>query len=218
MKSHSIEWLHAKLDKQIKLAQSYTEIEELEFIIKACRLKPYDYIFEERSDKIALLRWWFDEFGNSFNISKKKQIRIIHNDLRLDRSKIICTDLYYGLSLDRVARMSKLVCLIAGKDEDLYQDCFLLTFLGIDNHLRSYLYWYGEWQTVSPLFMGVKALKLIKNHKDIKYFHQAGNKENSAIPCVSGETWLSYLPPSQGFLDIIKQQYNWLLPIFQETE
>lgn len=218
MRSPSIEWLHAKLDKQIKLAQSYTEIEELEFIIKACRLKPYDYIFEERSDNIVLLRWWFDEFGNSFNISKKKQIKITHGDLRLDREKITCTDLYYGLALDKIAKISKLVCLIAGKDEDLYQDCFLLTFLGIDNHLRSYLYWYGEWQTVSPLLMGMKALKLIENHKDIKYFHQVGNKENSAIPCVSGETWLSYLPPSQGFLDIVKRQYSWLLPIFKEVE
>jgi hypothetical protein len=54
MRSPSIEWLHAKLDKQVRLAASYSEVAELEFIIKACRLKPYDYIFDDRSDKIIL--------------------------------------------------------------------------------------------------------------------------------------------------------------------
>jgi hypothetical protein len=215
MKSPSIEWLHAKLEKQIRMARSYTEIKELEFIVKGCRLKSYDYIFKNRDSRIVLKRHWFDEFGNSLKILKKKQIQIIYNDLNLDRSQIICTDLYYGLSLDKIAKMSKLVHLVAGKDEDLQEDCFLLTFLGIDNHLRSYLYLYGEWQTVSPLIMGLKALKVLENNKDIKYFRGIENKENSAIPCISGQTWISYLPPSSGFLDIVRKNYEMLLPIFE---
>lgn len=215
MKSPSIEWLHAKIDKQIRLAESYTEVDGLGFIIKSCRLKPYDYVFEERVNKIILQDRWFDEFGNSLSI-KKKKIQITYNDLTLDKSKITCTDLYYGLSLDKVSKMSKLVHLVAGKDDDLYQDCFLLTFLGIDDHLRSYLYWYGEWQTVSPLIMGIKNLKAIAERTDIKYFQQIENKENSAIPCILGSAWLSSLPPSQSFLNTIKQQYDVLLPIFDK--
>ena len=215
MKSPSIEWLHAKIDKQIRLAESYTELEGLEFIIKACRLKPCDYIFEERNNGIILQEKWFDEFGNSLSL-KKKKVQIVHNDLILDKNKITCTDLYYGLSLDKIAKMSKLVHLIAGKDDDLYQDCFLLTFLGIDDHLRSYLYWYGEWQTVSPLVMGIKNLKVIASHADIKYFQKIENKEKSAFPCISGEAWLSYLPPGQSFITMIKQQYEILLPIFEQ--
>src|SRR5271166_4318481 len=139
MRSPSLERLHAKLSRQIKLVESYTELAGMEFIIKACRLKPYDYVFKGRDSKLILHRWWFDEFGNSLMIDKK--VKIIYNDLLLDRKLIISTDLYYGLSLDRVAKMSKLVHLVGGKDEDLYQDCYLLTFLGIDDHLRSYLYW-----------------------------------------------------------------------------
>ena len=48
---------------QILLVQSYTEIPELSFIIKSCRLKPYSYFFKEQSNKIILYSWWFDECG-----------------------------------------------------------------------------------------------------------------------------------------------------------
>lgn len=213
MKSPSLERLHAKLSKQIKLVQSYTEIEGMEFIIKAARLKPHDYIFSDRDNKIILHKWWLDEFGNSFIIDDKK-VKIIYNDLKLDRKQIISTDLYYGLSLDRIAKMSKLVYVVCGKDEDLYQDCYLLTFLGIDDHLRSYLYWYGEWQQVSPLLMGMKSLQLLVEHLDIKYFNQIGKKENDALPCIGGETWISYLPPNDNFVDLLKNNHEVLFQLF----
>jgi len=217
MRSPSIERLYSTLNRHIKLVESYTEIEGLAFIIKACRLKPYDYVFGNRDNKLILHRRWFDEFGNSLIINEKK-VKIIYNDLKLDRDLIVCTDLYYGLSLENIAKISKLVYLVAGKDEDLLQECYLLTFLGIDDHLRSYLYWYGSWQQVSPLIMGMKSLTLLLDHKDTKYFHQIGNKENSAIPCVQGKSWISFMKPSPGFLDIIRGQYNLLLPILGTNE
>lgn len=217
MRSPSIEWLHAKLEKHIRLTQSYTEIDGLEFIIKSCRLKPYDYVFEERNDKLFLHKRWFDEFGNSFTINRYKKIDIVYNDLSLDKKRIVCTDLYYGLSLENVAKMSKLVHLVIGKDEDLYQDCCLLTFLGIDNHLRSYLYWYGEWQQVSPLLMGIKNLGIIAKHLDIKQYVQVSKKENKAIPCVGGETWLSLCPIPKGFLELLSERFEIIEKVFHEN-
>jgi hypothetical protein len=213
MRSPSVEFFHAKIDKLIRLARSYTEIDTLEFIIKACRLKPHDYVFGKRSDRTELYRHWIDEFGNSLHIHKNKHIHLIYNDLHLDRKKIISTDLYYGLSIDKVVKMSKLVYLCAGKDEDLYQDCYLLSLLGVDDHLRSYLYWYGEWQQVSPLLMGMKHLKLLANNADIKYFRQLSNSQHIPVPCVSGRVWLSYVPMSKDLVDIIKKRYEPLLPI-----
>lgn len=218
MRSPSIEFFHAQIEKLIRLAKSYSEIGALDFIIKACRLKPYDHVFVERSKKIILHRWWFDEFGNSLNILKNKKLRITYNDLRLDRNKIISTDLYYGLSLDRVAKMSKLVYLCAGKDEDLYQDCYLLSFLGTDNHLRTYLYWYGEWSQVSPLMMGTKHLKLFVANLDIKYFRALTKSEDTPIPCIQAQTWISYLPASKDFLDIIRKRYEPLIPVLGDIK
>ena len=152
MRSPSLEFIHAKIEKSIKLIAAYTKNAELEFIIKACRLKPYDYIFKERKDKTILYDWWFDEFGNSLILNDKK-ISLIYNDLKLDKKKIVNTDLYFGLSLKKITKMSKLVYIIAGKDDDEYRDFYLITLLGIDDHLRSYLYMYDEWQQVSPLLM-----------------------------------------------------------------
>lgn len=215
MRSPSIERLHHQLQRHIKLVESYTEIKGMEFIIKACRLKPYDYLFGEKKEKLFLHRWWVDELGNSL-VLKKKKVIITYNDLRLDRQKIVSTDLYYGLSLPNVAKMSRLIHLVAGQDEDLLQECYFLTFLGIDEHLRSYLYWYGEWQQVSPLLMGMKSLELLANHTDIKHYHQLGKKENSAMPCVNGKTWLSSSPPSEAFLDMIKGEYEIIYNIFQQ--
>lgn len=216
MRSPSIEWLHAKLDKQIKLAQGYTEIPELAFIIEACRLKPYDYIFEQRTNKVILYKWWFDEFGNSLNITKHKKLSITTNDLKLNAKEIVSTDLYFGLSVDKVIKMSKLIHIIVGKDEDLLQDCCFLTLVGIDNHLRTYLYWYGEWQQVSPLLIGIKNLILIANHLDIKYYLPVANKENSALPCASSRAWLSCLPVNASFVSEVGKQSEALAHLLKQ--
>lgn len=214
MKSPSIERFHAKIDKQIRLAESYTELEGLGFIIRICRLKPYDHVFSERETKTSLHRWWFDEFGNSL-IIKSKNVSILYNDLRLPRKEIVGTDLYYGLTMDSVAQMSELVHLMAGKDEDSHRDCFLLSFLGLDKHLRSYLFLYEEWQQVSPLMMGIKNLEALANSTSIKHYRQLENKENTALPCKSSEVWLSYLPASVDFLTLISKRYETILPILE---
>ncbi len=216
MRSPSIEWLHAKLDKHIRLAASYTDMPELDFIIRSCRLKPYDYVFDNRTEKIVLYKWWFDEYGNSLELINSKRIQITYNDLRIDRKRLVNTDLYYGLSLDRIVKMSKLVHLVSGKDEDIYQDCCITNFLGIDGHLRSYLYWYEEWQQVSPLIIGIKSLKTIANHIDVKHYHQLGNKENYAIPCISGSAWLSYLPASSAFVSDLNKQSEMLATLLKQ--
>lgn len=216
MRSPSLDIVYSQLHKHVLLAQSYTEIEELSFIIKSCRLKPYDYVFEKKDDKLILHRHWFDEFGNSFKIDKNKRIEIVYNDLSLARDKIICTDLYYGLSLNKVAKLSKLVHIFYGKDEDMLEDCCTLTFLGMDNYLRSYLYLYGEWQTISPLFIGIKNLKNIGNHVDIKHFIEFSNKENMPVPCIASKEWLTFMPVSESFISTIKKQCEMLSPIFKE--
>jgi hypothetical protein len=217
MKTHGIEWLHAKLHSQIRVVASYLEVPEMEFIIEACRLKPYEHLFEmgKRTYPVVLRKWWVDEFGNSLTL-KKKEVSIIYHDLRLDRKKIIGTDLYHGLSIDKVAKMSKLVYLVSGKDEDLHEDCCLLTFLGIDNHLRSYLYWNRGWSIVSPLLLGLEDLKQLAKYHDVAYFRELPNQKDCPVPCLSKRTCVSCVPVGSGFLDTLKREYEWLLPIFED--
>ena len=217
MRSPSLDTLYTQLNKHMLLAQSYTEIPELFFLLKGCRLKPYDYIFGKRTQQTILFKSWFDEFGNSLEI-KDKKLNIITHDLKLDASKIISTDLYYGLSLEQVVKISKLIYICAGLDEDLQEETFFVTLLGLDNYLRSYLYLYGEWQQVSSLLLGIKNLKILARHTDIKYFRTLSNKENYPIPCLQAQEWLSMLPMSSTLISDIKKQSERLLTFLGITQ
>jgi hypothetical protein len=218
MRSPSLERLYAQLNKHILLAQSYTEINELMFIIKACRLKPYSFIFEDRKTKLVLHKHWLDEFGNSLEIIKNKRIKITYNDLSIDRDKIICTDLYYGFSLEKLAKISTLVYICVGKEEETYHNCFFVTFLGMDNYLRTYIQLDGEWSQVSPLCLGMKNLKTIARNMDVKYFREFSIKENCPIPCASAKEWVSFMPPNRDFLQLMKKEYDDALSFLQTKE
>ena len=217
MRTRSVNWLYARLDKHIRLLKGYTEIDSIPFIIKSCRLKPYNQPILEREERTELFRHWFDEFGNSLVLlPNSNEPKLIFNDLSIDKKKLICTDLYYGLSMDQIVKMSKVIHLIAGKDDDLIEDCFLLTFLGIDNYLRSYLFLHGEWNIVSPLVMGWKHLKTLHNSANKKHFYQPIKKNNYILPCVREKSFLSSLPiGGNDFLDVIRKEFDLLLPIFE---
>lgn len=189
MKTKSLNTIYHKIHKHILLAQAFTEVKELSFIIKSCRLKPNDYIFNKKEySPVKLYDKWFDEFGNTLNI-KSKNIFITYNDLSLNRDKIICTDLYYGLSIDKVIKISKFAYLVTDRDED--QEYYILTFLGIDNYLRSYLYFDGELSCVSPLILGLDDLKIIYSKIDVDNFIKIESILGGGI---SRRAWLSSMP------------------------
>ena len=217
MKSPNLETIYANLNKSILLAQSYTEIPELAFIIKSCRLKPHSYFFEEKTNKITLFSWWFDEFGNSLKF-KNKKTKIIYGDLLLDRRKIVCTDLYFGLSLNKIVKMSKFAHIICGRDEDIYQECIFISLLGIDNYIRTYLYMYGEWQQVSPLMIGLKNLRIIANNQDLRYFREISIKEKLPFPCQDARIWLTCIPSVSDFNCLLDKQCGIVYPLFNNTK
>jgi len=215
MKSPSLDTIYAQLDKHILLAQSYCEIGELVFLIKACRLKPYNF-FEDKNTKLILHTWWFDEYNNSLTITKNKKLKVTYNDLQLKHN--ICTDLYYGLPIVKIAKISKLAFIFAGKDEDLLQDYFMIAFLGIDNYLRAYTYMYGEWRQVSPLLLGLKNLKTIGKNSGIDNYLELKIKDNMPSPCVSTKAWITYLPASSEFLRILDKQHDVVSSIFKTKD
>ena len=200
MKSPSLDSLYYDLDKHIALVQAYTEIDYLDFLIRVCRLKPYSYVFEDRDKKLVLHRRWFDEYGHSLYITDDKKIDIVYYDLFLQKEKIICTDLYYGLPLDKLLRMSKIGYF------DFSSQHVMCALLGIDNYLRCY--WRSEkgWRHISPLVLGTRALRAIKEWSPNNEFQKLPIKENQPIPCISSRQWLTSLPMSQEFLALMNQQ------------
>jgi hypothetical protein len=199
MKSISIDNLYNKIRQKILLAESYTEYTDLSFIIKASRLKPSD-------NNLTLERKWIDEYGNSLNIVKNKKIKIIKNDLSIDNTQLICTDLYDGLPIYKIGKVSKLVYLLTGKDEDFQEEHLIIAFLGIDNFLRVYYIYDGQMTMTSPLSLGMKVLKSIAENRDIKYFTELNNKELVLFPCINQKSWISFYPASNQFLEIIYKE------------
>jgi hypothetical protein len=198
----------------IELTESFTEIKNFSFIIKACRLKPQSFLNTEKN-VVKLYRWWYDDFGNSLKLDTKVP-KIIYNDLNLDRSRIFTTDLYYGLPISKITKFSKLTYICAGKDEDNYKECGLITFLGDDNYLRSYSLIDNEYEQVSPLTLGIDNLMFIANNKNVKYFCSE-KKLNIHVPCVLEKQWLSYMPVSDDFSYELKD-YDNIYNIFKKEK
>lgn len=215
MKNPSLEVINSRLERHIRLVESYSEIKGLGFIIKSCRLKSHRYVFQTRDRKVELHRWWFDEFGNSLHLDGKKP-RLVENDLSIPRTHLISTDLYYGFSLEKIVKISKLMYVSFGKDDDMQQDCVIVAFLGIDNYLRCFTYLYGEWTQVSPLLLGMQTLKTIAENRDIKFFKKIDGNETLSIPCAEVEQWLSFMPVRSEFLSLLTVHCQPLSVLFQD--
>lgn len=199
VKNLNIESYYNKIEKLVLLAEAYTEIKGLSFIIKMCRLKPFEKVID-----LSLHRHWIDEFGNSLKI-KSKRLFLTYNNLAIKHSDLPCTDLYYGLSIDKIVKISKLAYLCHYKDEE---DYYVISLLGIDNYLRTYSYYQGEWKQIPSLTLGMKTLKFIANNQDIKYFLNSAKKENLPFPCQKGEEWLTLLPTSKVLAEILKTKHD----------
>lgn len=215
---YNLDSFYVIINDHIETVYSFTAIKNIQSIIKMCRLKPKDMILgknaKERSKKLKLVKWWIDEFGNSFKIIKNKRIKIIFNDTELINKKIRCTDLYYCLPIDKIVKISKLLYLVIGKDAENNQ-CVIIGFLGLDNYLRVYNLTDGRWKQISPLQLSMKILKQIIKNNDIKYYKicDVGGKVMSNLK--DQKSWFSHLPPRNDFLEEIKE-YKFILDILKK--
>jgi len=208
----TLESFYLKHDKSLALAEGFTEFKNLSFIIKLCRLKPIGLFFKK--DKNPFQLNWFDEYGNTLNISRKKDISIIYNNISIDRTKIMTTDLYYGLHINNILKISKLAFIVEGRDEDYNTDFYIISLLGLDNYLRTYMFMYGELKQVSPLILGLDNLQTISNNLKIRLFKSI--KEKIDTPCQHTQSWLTSMPVHTGLCALIKNKS--LVELLQQTQ
>jgi hypothetical protein len=201
-----IDRFYHKIKKHILLAVGYTERPDLEFIIRACRLKPLEILKNPSDQEVRLHRHWVDEYFNSLLIIKNKRIRIILNDLSILDCPQTSTDLYVGLPLDKVALMSKLAFLFCGQEKENHNPHYIISFLGLDNYLRTFIYADKEWEQYSSLYLGMPILKFIAKNKDIKYFLEYKQKEKIIYPCNKQAAWLTFWPPHEDFLVLLEKE------------
>jgi hypothetical protein len=213
MRTISLEHFYSDFERTLRLVEAYTEQKDLAFIMRACRLKPQPLLSGKPEGKTILHKWWFDEHGNSFKIIKNKRIRLIFNDLKLNRERIIGTDLYECLPIDKVAKMAKLIYLLSGKDEDTLEPHITISFLGVDNFLRTYALAYGEWKAYPSLNLGMNVLKSIAKYRDVKYYRELVNREPVLYPCKKQKSWISFYPLPKDFVALLKEQNEFVLDV-----
>lgn len=199
----NIDTYYIQINDLLLLVQGYTEIESLSDIIRMCRLKPYNKELGIVSRKIkpaSLYRQWVDEYGNLLTIDKRKQLDISFSAVSINHSKLIITDLYYGLSIRKIYLMSKAMLFLAGQELQNDQLHYILAFIGLDNFLRVFAYIDNEWQIISPLYLGVKTLKQITNcFREIQFpfYKRIKQSETMIFPCNGQKAWLGSCPTSE---------------------
>ncbi len=192
---------YSRLEKQIKLFEAHMEVKEFSFIAKSCKLKPYDVIYKKANFGLKLHKHWVDEYGNSIIIGRNGKLKIEYNTLLIDKNKIVNTDLYYNISIEKIVKISKLAYIFCGKEDVEEGICIYLCFLGLDDCLRCYAYMHQEWRQVSPLWIGLFNLKMLAKNLDIKYYlNFKSNNLNLPPYCLSGMGWITYLPMSEAIV------------------
>lgn len=208
--NYLIEEYYDKIMPEVNLVASYLEDPSVKDIIIRCRLKPYKYN-AQFNRKLILRTHWIDEFNNSIYFNNKK-IKIVENDLTIDRQEIRQTDIYYGLSINKISKISKKAYLVLGKDEDLNKDYANITFLGIDGFFRNFMLYDGEWNQYSTLSIGLDNLKKMVDNLNLVHF-RSFDKKNKTFPILDKQEWMTSLPVHSNFWEqskINKQQLYFL--------
>jgi hypothetical protein len=179
---------------------SYLEDDSYNFIIHACRLKPYAAIFEKLDRKTEFHWWWLDEYGNSLKIIGK-DVKIIMNDLLINKSKLVCTDMFAGLTLKQISENSKLAFILIGKEEDTDTEHFIVSFLRNDNFLQTYIYIFGVWELYPSLILGKKILTEIHKYVDSNGSVKLNNSLiDPVFPVSNFNCWITKWPAEQTFI------------------
>lgn len=217
MKIYNLENVYTQLDDHIKLVASYTEKKYVDPIIRMCRLKPLEIVnnnkWRSELKNLKLYRKWIDEFGLQITVTKKKSILISKNT---DKNKIICTDLYGCLPLDKSIKMAKILYLLIGKDSK-YRNHAIIAGIGLDGYLRAWMLKKEIWQQISSLELGIKVLKIIAENTDIKYYKELKYKKPVIILCQDQRSWISFWPLHKDFLEQIKQ-YDFVYDVLKTKE
>lgn len=204
-----VEEYYERIKPEVNLVGSFLNDPEIVEIILKCRLKPYGYN-TRFNRKLFLRKHWVDEFGNSLILDGKK-IKIVENNLEVDMDEVKQSDLYFGLPLSKICKISKLMHLSIGTDEDFLEDCAVLTLLGIDDCFRTFCLYNGEVRRYSPLSIGLNNLRKLLRNMDVKIFNNLKNEGRVIYPCSKWSEWIVRLPINELFWkekDINKKMLN----------
>src|SRR4051812_26435886 len=125
MNKITIEKFYEKYRGYVDVTAGYLDDRRIPFILKACRLRPQLSTEHNLPTTPRLERWWIDEFRNTLRIGKNKRIRLIFNDLRVNKDRVRCTDIFANVSIQDLYTISKLLYVCKAQDEITHNDVYI---------------------------------------------------------------------------------------------
>ena len=102
--------------------------------------------------------------------------------------------------------------------KNLKSQHIILSFLGIDNYLRTKIFIYDEWKSISSLYLGIDTLMDIAKNKNINGSKELVIKKGRVIfHCDAQQAWLSCWP-NDDFLKTIRNQSELTYSILTQKE
>ena len=196
------------MSSKLKAIAAHCENKNASKILKMCRFRTYPTLNPKRMHR-SIYRYWVDDYCNTIKIANKR-LNIKYNDLDIDKSKIHNTDLYAGLNIKDCAKISKLSFIFQGSEIDLNTDHYIVSFLGLDNYLRTYVYIYGEWQTYPSIYLGVNILNFIISNLDIQTFKEIKYTKPIIYKCNNQKSYVAKYPLHKFFIQQLKKENSFL--------
>lgn len=116
---------------------------------------------------------WSDHFGYTVSFENKKDPKILFT--RIDKN--LNTDLYSGLNLNQILKITDKICIVKGNDSVLNKNITIYVCLCVDNKIRSFIDYNDKIEKISPLIIGYKNLyEFIKNKNTIHWITSTNNE------------------------------------------
>jgi hypothetical protein len=163
VKNIDIETFYSKTVGHMNVAGTFVNNPTLPKIIRSCRLKPSSVFDPNFQFSAKLEKHWVDEFGNSVYLDSG-HTKIIMGDIGINADSKNCTDLFYGNAIKTISENSKVAFIASGTNILSGGDLFLVSFYGVDEYIRTFIFTQSRWIRVSPLTMGINTLTLFFNN------------------------------------------------------
>jgi hypothetical protein len=174
------------------LTASYLEDKTVAEIIMYCNLEPKRersyFEFKPNSS-------WVDSYGCQIYLKKNKK-EVLFTNINLINNY----DIYAGLNLDQLLKITDKICIVKGIDEDFNKEFVYYNCLCVDKKIRSYLVYNEKIYKTSPLYLGYEALyEFIKNKNIIHWYSK---ESNIFIPCLNQKIYYSCYPLPKDLLEV----------------
>lgn len=158
-----------KINKLKSLANTVMEDSVFADIINYCSLEPdiikYKYKFVPN---------WSDHFGFTLSLENKKKPEIKFTKI----NKTLNVDLYSGLNLHQVLKITDKICIVKAEDNILNKKITIYLCLCADKKIRAFIDYNNSITRASPLIIGYENLyDFLKNKETIHWIKKENNIE-----------------------------------------